>query len=294
MRRTLSHLPRRPLAGRSARILRSAVTVSALFATLTACNEVANDPTGPRTDSPETMGSEASFSWPEDPSHPVLEIVFESPDASGEIRIELMPELAPVTVAAVIELANKGYYDGTTFHRVIPQFMIQGGDPNSRDRDPSNDGYGDSSISYPDEFGQASFERGVVGMGNTGRANSSSAQFFIMHATEKSLDGRYTAIGRVIRGMEFVDSITQVEIDEVGRWGPKDRPITSVVMKKVHTIGAVATVLDALDRESALAQSNADENEGTQAPPASVATSPAPPAAKYASDDWERLEARGR
>lgn len=206
------------------------------------CNrvETGNDPV---VEAPTEVG----FEWPDDPGHPILtlEIENEAIDDAGRgrdggphagkrtIEIELMPELAPVTVAHVIDLAKDGYYDGTTFHRVIPGFMIQGGDPNTRDRDPTNDGNGDPSVRIDDEFGNASFVRGVVGMGNLGRANSTGGQFFIMHADNRSLDGRYTVIGRVISGIEIVDEITQVSIDRIGRWGPKNRPIANVLMKRV-------------------------------------------------------------
>jgi peptidyl-prolyl cis-trans isomerase B (cyclophilin B) len=189
----------------------------------------------------------AAFEWPDDPSHPILSVEIENSAINvvrhnadegqragkGTIVIELMPELAPVTVAHVIDLAKDGYYDGTTFHRVIPGFMIQGGDPNTRDRDPNNDGNGNPSMRLDDEFGNAPFVRGVVAMANQGRQGSTGGQFFIMHADNRSLDGRYTVIGRVVSGIEVVDEITKVSIDRIGRWGPKDRPIENVVMKRV-------------------------------------------------------------
>ncbi|MCP4495931.1 MAG: peptidylprolyl isomerase, partial [Phycisphaeraceae bacterium] len=128
-----------------------------------------------------------------------------------------MPELAPATVVNVIELANEGFYDGTTFHRVIPGFMIQGGDPNSRDRDPTNDGKGAPGRTLHDEFGQSPFVRGVVGMGNKGRRDSTGTQFFIMQADNRGLDGHYTPIGRVLSGIALVDDITQTAIDRTGR-----------------------------------------------------------------------------
>jgi len=186
-----------------------------------------------RTAASSEAKSGGTFAWPEDPSHPMLVVDIESEPGRGTITIELMPELAPKTVAHVIELAEQGYYDGTTFHRVIPGFMIQGGDPNSRDRDPDNDGQGNSELSVDDEFGAAPFVRGVVGMGNKGRRNSTGGQFFIMHADNRNLDGRYTVIGRVVDGMDVVDAITTVSIDRIGRWGPKDRPIKNVVMTSV-------------------------------------------------------------
>ena len=143
---------------------------------------------------------------------------------------------------------QNGYYDGTTFHRVIPGFMIQGGDPKSRDRDPSNDGTGGGDP-LPDEFTAAPYLRGVVGMGNRGRSDSTSAQFFIMHADNRNLDGRYNTIGRVLDGMDFVDEITRVAIDHVGRWGPRDRPIENVRILSVRPVGQVAAIRSAMELE---------------------------------------------
>lgn len=239
----------------------------------------------------------ASFSWPDDPGHPVLGIDVESADSTGRILIELIPELAPATVSAIIELADEGFYDGTTFHRVIPGFMIQGGDPNSRDRDPTNDGRGDPGQPLQDEFGQAPFVRGVVGLGNKGRENSTSTQFFIMHADNENLDGRYTAIGRVLHGMELVDEITQVAIDRSGRWGPKDRPIENVVLSRVRTIGQLAAVKASLEPELEPSSELASKLVAAE-PAASSREEPtsqtAPPASAGSNDDWERLEASGR
>jgi len=245
----------------------------------------------------EAPDDDASFSWPDDPSHPVLGIDVASSDSTGRILIELLPELAPAAVAAIIELADDGFYDGTTFHRVIPGFMIQGGDPNSRDRDPSNDGRGAPGQPLHDEFGQAPFVRGVVGLGNKGRENSTSTQFFIMHADNENLDGRYTAVGRVLHGMDLVDEITQVAIDRSGRWGPKDRPIENVVLSRVRTIGQLAAVKASLEIDiepgSDLASKlvAAEPAESSREEPASQA---APPASARSNDDWERLEASGR
>lgn len=239
----------------------------------------------------------AAFSWPEDPSHPVLGIDVASSDSTGRILIELIPELAPATVAAIIELADDGFYDGTTFHRVIPGFMIQGGDPNSRDRDPTNDGRGGPGRPLHDEFGQAPFTRGVVGLGNKGRENSTSTQFFIMHADNENLDGRYTAVGRVLVGMDVVDEITQVPIDRSGRWGPKDRPIDNVVMSRVRTIGQLAAVKASLESDIEPSSDGsstlvaAERSESAREEPASQT---APPASARSNDDWERLEASGR
>ncbi len=153
--------------------------------------------------------------------------------ARGEMVVEFWSDVAPKTVKNFKKLANDAFYDGTCFHRIVKGFMIQGGDPNSRDRDPSNDGQGNPDLRIADEFSRAPFVRGVVGMGNKGTRNTTGGQFFIMHADNLNLDGRYTVIGRVRSGMEVVDAIMEVSIDRVGRWGPKDRPIENVVMRSV-------------------------------------------------------------
>lgn len=226
----------------------------ALMLSTLACNEVdsghgaASRATG--TSDRNVRAANAGFDWPEDPNHPILEIRVESPEMSGTIRIELMPELAPTTVAQVIELANEGFYDGTTFHRVIPGFMIQGGDPNSRDRDPKNDGKGAPGRPLKDEFGEAPFVRGVVGMGNKGRADSTSTQFFIMQADRDDLNGNYTAVGRVLEGMTLVDDLSKSAIDRTGRWGPKDRPIENIVMTTVQVLDQSASTKSTRELEA--------------------------------------------
>jgi cyclophilin family peptidyl-prolyl cis-trans isomerase len=293
---TLSHPIRPDPRLNHPRKLATWVSLAALCGCLLACNPVDSDTPNRSQPAAETeISLDPPFSWPEDPGHPVLEIIFETADRTGAIQIELMPELAPATVAQVIALANQGYYDGTTFHRVIPGFMIQGGDLNTRDRDPSNDGFGDPEISIQDEFGATPFNRGVVGMGNKGRKNSTSSQFFIMHDDNPSLKGRYNAIGRVIAGIDDVDDITRVAIDRTGRWGPKDRPIENVVMSRVRTIGQVAVFRAALELESSARESAKDSD---RTPPSEIAESKIqpslPPASLGTGDDWERLEIGGR
>lgn len=191
-----------------------------------------------RGDSAAPDGAEtaAGFDWPEDRSHPRLRIEVQGAGVEGAIEIELLPELAPKTVTHVLALAREGRYDGTTFHRVIPGFMIQGGDPYSRDRDPTNDGQGGMDRSVEDEFSDAPFVRGVVAMANRGRPDSNGSQLFIMHADQRGLGGRYSVIGRVRSGMAVVDAITEVETDAFGRWGPKDRPIENVRMTRVEAV----------------------------------------------------------
>jgi len=142
----------------------------------------------------------------------------------GSIQIELLPELAPTTVAHFKKLVREGFYDDTTFHRVIPGFMIQGGDPLTRNHDPRDDGRGGPGYSIEDEFSTYPHVRGTVSMANTGSHDSGGSQFFIVHEDTPHLDGAHTVFGRVVDGLATVDAVTQLEIDEYGRYGPNDRP----------------------------------------------------------------------
>jgi cyclophilin family peptidyl-prolyl cis-trans isomerase len=168
------------------------------------------------------------YAWPEGP-HPTVTIAVEG---RGEIVIELYPELAPKTVANFVKLAHNGLYDGTTFHRVIPNFMLQGGDPDTRDDLPGNDGYGGPGYTIEDEINGAPHIPGVVSMANKGRPNSGGSQFFIMLAEAPTLDDKHTVFGRVIAGQSVLEAISEVETDEYGRWGPKARPIEDVVLER--------------------------------------------------------------
>ncbi len=120
----------------------------------------------------------------------------------GRVVIQLLPELAPKHVARVKELARKGFYDGTPFHRVIDGFMAQGGDP-------TGSGTGGSGLgNLPAEFtNKRRFLRGTVGAARTNNPNSADSQFYIMFAPAPNLDGQYTIWGQVVSGMEFVDKI---------------------------------------------------------------------------------------
>lgn len=150
----------------------------------------------------------------------------------GEIRFVLRRDVAPVTVDNLIKLADSHFYEGTTFHRVMPGFMIQGGDPLSRDRDPRNDGMGGPDWKIPDEASGIRHVRGIVSMANAG-PNSGGSQFFILVADAPHLDGKHTTFGRVVSGMDVVDRIVAVERDQYGRHGPPDRPMTNVVIESL-------------------------------------------------------------
>ena len=142
----------------------------------------------------------------------------------GEIRIELLPEVAPKTVANFAKLASQGFYDGTQFHRVIPDFMIQGGDPNTKQQDTRHHGKGGPGYTIEDEFSDLPHRRGIVAMANTGTRNTGGSQFFILHGDAPHLDGRHAAFGRVVSGMEVVDAVAALPLDTYGRYGPKARP----------------------------------------------------------------------
>jgi len=143
-----------------------------------------------------------------------------------KIVIELEPSTAPNTVANFISLVKKGFYDGLIFHRVIPDFMIQGGDP-------SGNGTGGPDYSIEGEFSSNGFknnlkhERGVISMARSNDPNSAGSQFFIMVNEASHLDGDYAAFGKVIKGMETVDAIVAAERDG-------EKPIKDQKMKKVE------------------------------------------------------------
>jgi peptidyl-prolyl cis-trans isomerase B (cyclophilin B) len=145
----------------------------------------------------------------------------------GTIMFEFFPEDAPNHVANFKKLAGEGFYDGIYFHRVIPGFMIQAGDPNTKDDDRSNDGIGGPGYTIDAEFNDRPHKRGTVSMARKQEPNSAGSQFFICHQAQPGLDGQYTVFGQVVHGMEVVDTIANVERD--GR----DNPLEPVVMEKV-------------------------------------------------------------
>ena len=145
----------------------------------------------------------------------------------GKIELELYPEFAPETVKNFESLVSQGFYDGLTFHRVIPGFMIQGGDP-------LGNGMGGSDKNIKGEFranghnNPIKHTRGVISMARAYDPNSASSQFFIMHADAPHLDGQYAAFGKVVSGIETVDEIAAIPTDY------SDRPKIAVRMKRVY------------------------------------------------------------
>ena len=145
----------------------------------------------------------------------------------AKIELELYPEAAPKTVENFTKLVGEGFYDGLTFHRVIPGFMIQGGDP-------LGNGMGGAKNNIIGEFranghpNPIKHTRGVISMARAFDPNSASSQFFIMHADAPHLDGQYAAFGKVVSGIEAVDEIASIPTDY------SDRPKIAVRMKRVY------------------------------------------------------------
>ena len=144
-----------------------------------------------------------------------------------EIKLELYPEKAPITVENFLKLVGEGFYNGLIFHRVIKGFMIQGGDPEGT-------GLGGAAEKIKGEFrangvpNDIRHVRGVISMARSKLPNSASSQFFIVHEDAPHLDGQYAAFGKVVEGMEVVDEIAAVKTDY------NDRPMTDVHMKRVY------------------------------------------------------------
>lgn len=143
----------------------------------------------------------------------------------GKINISLWPDLAPKTVHNFDSLVVAGLYDGTAFHRVIPGFVIQGGDPNSKDKPKNTWGMGDpTQTRVPAEFSNVPHERGILSMARSQDPNSASSQFFICVADVPSLNGKYAVFGKVTSGMDIVDKIVNTKTDE------NDNPLEKQVM----------------------------------------------------------------
>lgn len=143
----------------------------------------------------------------------------------GKIVLELFPDVAPKHVHNFDSLVSTGFYDGCAFHRVIPGFMIQGGDPNTKNKPKNTWGMGDpSQARVPAEFNKTSHKRGILSAARSQDPNSASSQFFICHADATFLDGQYTVYGQAISGMEIVDRVASAPRD------PKDNPNDKIEM----------------------------------------------------------------
>ena len=148
----------------------------------------------------------------------------------GTIEIEFFEDKASGHVKNFKDLANKEFYNGTTFHRVIPGFMVQGGDPNTKTDDRSSHGMGGPGYTIDAEFNDARHDRGVLSMARSQDPNSAGSQFFIVVKDSHFLDGQYTAFGKVTSGMDIADKIVDVARDS------RDNPTDRIEMKvKIET-----------------------------------------------------------
>ncbi|PIF02912.1 MAG: peptidylprolyl isomerase [Desulfococcus sp.] len=142
----------------------------------------------------------------------------------GEITLKFFPEKAPNHVDAFLKLAESGFYDGTTFHRVIPGFMIQGGDPKSRMPDRRVHGTGGPEYYLKAEFNDIPHKKGILSMARAGQPDSAGSQFFICVKDAPFLDGKYTVFGEVVEGMDVAETIVSQKRDA------RDNPIKTIPM----------------------------------------------------------------
>ena len=156
----------------------------------------------------------------------------------GDMVVEFYPDIAPMHVESFMALANEEYFNGTTFHRVIPEFMIQGGDPNSRNENRATHGTGGRAGKFfglgneedpstwliPQEFSDTPHVKGILSMARTNDPNSASSQFFVCHDNANFLDNNYTVFGKVIDGLDIIDEIANVAKDQ------NDNPLERVEM----------------------------------------------------------------
>jgi len=151
---------------------------------------------------------------------------------SGEIDIRFFPDVAPNHVRNFIDLAEKGFYNGTKFHRIVPGFMIQGGDPNTKSDDRSYWGTGGADKNINAEFNTVHHARGIVSMARTGDPNGASSQFFIMVGDAPQLDRQYSVFGQVTKGMDVADKIVSGAAES--EIAVKPETINSITIRDAH------------------------------------------------------------
>jgi cyclophilin family peptidyl-prolyl cis-trans isomerase len=163
-------------------------------------------------------------------STPTRQLVIET--KQGVMKLQLFDKVAPKHVEQITRLAGEKFYDGSTFHRCISGFMIQGGDPNSKDDNLSNDGTGGAGNNIPAEFNKVHHARGVASMARSSNPNSASSQFFICHADAGFLDKQYTVWGQLTQGYDVLDKIASLPHLQ------DDNPGKAAEMTKVWVEGA--------------------------------------------------------
>lgn len=157
----------------------------------------------------------------------ITDKVAELHTTAGEIHIRFFPDVAPSHVKNFLDLANQGFYNGTKFHRIIPGFMIQGGDPNTIGGAPNTWGTGGGKGNLKAEFNTVSHKRGIVSMARANHPDSASSQFFIVVKDSNFLDRQYTVFGQVTKGMDIADKIVSAPK------GANDRPHEPVAITKI-------------------------------------------------------------
>ena len=152
---------------------------------------------------------------------------------AGDMTVEFLTDVAPNHAANFVKLARTGFYDGTRFHRVIPGFMIQGGDPNTKEDNSRLWGTGGPGWSVDAEFNDVHHERGILSMARSTDPNSAGSQFFVVHGEAGFLDGQYTAFGRLIDGFDVLDEIANAATTPGGEGSTPVNPVqvkTAVVI----------------------------------------------------------------
>jgi len=210
-----------------------------LAVAVTACSPASNSETAATTTETVTTSSATATEATMPPAAPATAAgekksnshyenkVAELHTSAGEIDIRFFPDVAPNHVKNFIDLAEKGFYNDTKFHRVIPEFMIQGGDPNTKTGSPSTWGTGGTGTYLNAEFSTVKHKRGIVSMARSTSPDSASSQFFIMVADTPQLDGQYSVFGQVTKGMDVADKIVSAQT------GPQNRPLDPVTINKV-------------------------------------------------------------
>ncbi len=202
-----------------------------------ACSPSTQDTASPQPESTtttETMATESAAAPPPATTMTSAEKPMDYKDkvaeirtTAGEIDIRFFPDVAPNHVKNFIDLSQKGFYNGTKFHRVIPGFMVQGGDPNTKSGDPNTWGMGGSDQRLKAEFNAIPHKRGIVSMARSNDPNSASSQFFIVVKDSNFLDNQYTVFGQVTKGMDVADKIVNAPR------GANDRPNNPTAIQSI-------------------------------------------------------------
>lgn len=187
--------------------------------------------------------------------------VFET--SKGRMVAEFWEKDAPQTVANFKKLARQGFYNGTGFHRIMKGFMIQGGDPNSKNPNAPDLGTGGPGYNINDEFNAHQHVKGVLSMAHTQAPNSGGSQFFIMHGTSPGLDGKYSAFGHLIAGMDVLDKIANTPTGpNPGMAGENSKPVEWTTLKTVRIISKAAYTASAAAAKKSAAGKRAETKAG--------------------------------